>query len=101
MLLDRKDVNNQIKILNDTVTNVFLNFIPNNILIFHDMDSPWMNELIKSKVKSSKSSVDLEILQNAVPDISELIYGKKNDYYHQSTRKLIDLQHLVKYIGLY
>ena len=61
-----------------------------------------MNELIISKIKwkngidknyqnSSKSSVDLEmLLQNAIPQVSELIYEKKNNCYHQLARKLID-----------
>lgn len=81
MLFDKKDVNNQVKILNDTITNNFFNFVPNNILTFDDRDSPLMNELIKSKFKrkngiyknyqnSSRSSVNLEILQNAISELS-------------------------------
>ena len=100
-LFDKKDVSYQAKILNDTITNVFSNFVPNKILTFDDRDPPWMNELIKSKIQwkngiyknyqnSSKSFADLEILQNAISEVSELIYEKKNDYYHQLARKLID-----------
>lgn len=51
MLFDKKDVNNQVKILNDTITNNFFNFVPNNILTFDDRDPQLMNELIKSKLK--------------------------------------------------
>ena len=51
MLFDKKDVNNQAKILNDTITNNFFNFVPNNILTFDDRDPQLMNELIKSKLK--------------------------------------------------
>ena len=43
-LLDKKDVNDQVKILNDTITS---NFVPNKILAFDDRDPSWMNELIK------------------------------------------------------
>ena len=81
MLFDKKDVNNQVKILNYTITNNFFNFVPNNILTFDDRDPPLMNELIKSKFKrkngicknyqsSSRSSVNLEILQNAISVLS-------------------------------
>ena len=70
-------------------------------LTFDDMDPPWINELIKPKIKwkngiyknyqnSFKSSVDLEILQNAISEVSKLIYEKKNDYHHQLAMKLID-----------
>ena len=101
MLFDKKDVNNYVKVLNDTITNVFSDFVPNKILTFDDRDRPWMNELIKSKImwkncnyksypNNFKSSVDLAILQNAVLEVSELIYENKNDYYHHLARKLID-----------
>ena len=80
---------------------MFSNFVPNKILTFDDREPPWMNELIKSKIQwkngiyknyqnSAKSLADLETLQNAISEVSELIYEKKNDYYHQLARKLID-----------
>ena len=50
-LFDKKDVNDQVKILNDTTTNVFSNFVPNKILTFDDRDPPWMSELIKQKIQ--------------------------------------------------
>ena len=60
-----------------------------------------MNELIKSKIQwkngiyknyqnSSKMFADLETLQNTISEVSKLTYEKKNDYYHQLARKLID-----------
>ena len=78
-LFDKKDVSYQAKILNDTITNVFSNFVPNKILTFDDRDPPWKNELIKSKSQwkngiyknyqnSFKSFADLEILQNAISE---------------------------------
>ena len=33
---------------------------------------------------------DLEILQNAISQVSQMIYEKKNDYYDQLARKLVD-----------
>ena len=50
----------------------------------------WKNDIYKNYQNSSKSFADLEILQNAISEVSELIYEKKNDYYHQLARKLID-----------
>ena len=86
---------------NVTIATVSSNFVPNKILTFDDSDPLWMNELIKSKIKwknsiyknyqnSSTSSVDLGILQNAISEISELIYEMENNYYHQLARILID-----------
>ena len=45
-LFDKKDIKDQVKILNDTITNIFSNFIPNKILTFDERDPPWMNKLL-------------------------------------------------------
>ena len=84
------------------ITTVFSSFIPNKIITFHERDPPWTNQLINSKLQwkngisknyqnTSKSSVDLEVLQNAMSEVSELIYEKLiHYYYHQLARKLMD-----------
>ena len=50
-LFDKKDVNGQVKILNDTNANAFSNFVPYKLLTFDYRNPPWMNELIKSEIQ--------------------------------------------------
>ena len=46
-----KDINSQVKLFNETLLNIFSNFIPNKIETFRDSDLPWINDDIKSKIK--------------------------------------------------
>ena len=46
-----KDINSQVKLFNETLLNIFSNFIPNKIKTFRDSDPPYMNDDIKSKIK--------------------------------------------------
>ena len=46
-----KDVQQQVRTLNDIVFNVFSNFVPNKIVTFDDRDPPWMTEYIKTKIQ--------------------------------------------------
>ena len=47
-LLDNKNVDSQVLILNDIILNVFRNFVPNKYVTCDDKDPVWMNENIKS-----------------------------------------------------
>ena len=38
--------------LNETILNVFWNYIPNKYITIDDKDPVWMNETIKSKTKT-------------------------------------------------
>ena len=51
-LLDNKNVDSQVLILNDIILNIFRNFVPNKCVTFGDKDPVWMNENIKSKIKA-------------------------------------------------
>ena len=42
-LLDNKNVDSQVLILNDIILNVFRNFVPNKYVTFNDKDPVWMN----------------------------------------------------------
>ena len=46
-----KIIHKQVTIFNDTLTNIFLNFTPNKLVIFDDRDPPWMNVYVKGKIK--------------------------------------------------
>ena len=61
-LLDNKNVDSQVLILNDIILNIFRNFVPNKYVTFDDKDPVWMNENIKSKIKS-KNKLDQEYIQ--------------------------------------
>ena len=41
-----------LKFLNDIIVNVFRNFVPNKYITCDDKDPVWMNENIKSKIKT-------------------------------------------------
>ena len=62
---------------------------------------PWMTDFIKSKIEwwnniyktfqnSSKNLAEYNILQQAISEVSDLIYEKKNDYYNALAKKLSD-----------
>ena len=36
------DINEQVPVFNDTITNITSNFVPNEIIIYDDCDPPWM-----------------------------------------------------------
>ena len=89
----------QVKILNNTLMNVFSNFIPNKLVTFNDKDPPWMSEYLKNKIKwrnkiyaehlnENNGSIDYTTLQNVIVEVSELVCKSKDDYHKQLARKL-------------
>ena len=50
-LFSNKTVNKQFSILNETIINIFSNFVPNKCVTFDDSEPPWMNDYIKNKIK--------------------------------------------------
>ena len=46
-----KNVHEQVSIFNNTLKNIFSNYIPNKYTTINDRDLQWMNEKIKNKVK--------------------------------------------------
>ena len=51
-LLDNKNVDYQVLILNDIILNIFRNFVPNKYVTFDEKDPVSMNQNIKSKIKA-------------------------------------------------
>ena len=43
-------------VLNETILNVFRNYVPNKYITVDDKDPVWMNETIKSKIKTKKQT---------------------------------------------
>ena len=96
-----KDVNEQVQLFNQTILNIFKNFIPNKNVTFDDRDPPWINEQIKNLIKlknemfklylqNGKKHDDYIILQNANHQISDMLKRNKTSYYDRLTGKLND-----------
>ena len=50
-LFDKKDLNAHVIALNETILNVFRNYVADKYITIHDNDPVWINEIIKSKIK--------------------------------------------------
>ena len=51
-LFSHKNINAQETVFNETILNIISNYIPNKHITCDDKDPVWMNEKIKSKMKS-------------------------------------------------
>ena len=51
-LFNSKTVNKQVSILNETIINIFFNFVPSKRVTFDDSDPPRMNDYIKNKMET-------------------------------------------------
>ena len=64
-LFDQLDLNAQVAAFNETILNVFPNYVPN--ITTDDKDPVWMNEKIKTKMKekihSAKNILKMEDLK--------------------------------------
>ena len=98
-LFDGKNVNEQVHLFNETILNIFRNFIPNKIKTFDDNDPPWLNEQMKNLIRlknkmfqlylqNGKKQNDYILLQNADHQLSDLLNRNKNKYYERLTAKL-------------
>ena len=87
-LFDQKDINAQVVALNETILNVFRNYVPNKYITIDDKDPVWMNETIKSKIKAknalykkyvqnSRFESDFVYLENLIIELNELILPPK------------------------
>ena len=83
-----------------TILNAFRNYVPNKYVTIDDKDPVWMNEIIKSKVKTKKLlfkqyihngrlESDFVFLETLITEINELISSTKNLYYENLAKKLI------------
>ena len=50
-LFNNKIVNKQVSIFNETIMDIFSNFVPNKQVTFDDSNPPWVNNFVKDKVK--------------------------------------------------
>ena len=99
-LFSHKNVHEQVVIFNQTLMNIFSNYIPNKLITVDDKDPPWMNEYINKKILDKKiactffntnKNYDSYLkLQTISTELSEMILKRKNDYHRQLSDKLND-----------
>ena len=102
-LLDNKNVDSQVLILNDIILNIFRNFVPNKYVTFDDKDPVWMNENIKSKIKAKnklyqeyvkkgREEIYFCALEESVRNLNDLILQTKTSYY-ENLGRILTIQH--------
>ena len=78
--------------LNETISNVFRNYVPNKHITKNDKDPVWMNETIKSKIKTRNNfykqyienggfESDFMMIETLITEINDLITSTKDLYY--------------------
>ena len=100
-LFEGKNIDEQVHAFDETLLNIFKNFIPHKIITFNDSDPPWINEEIKSKiqlknqyymhyVRNGRNATDYINLKRYTNDLSNLITERKNQHYIKLGMKLND-----------
>ena len=90
-LFSNKSAYEQVTIFNQTLMNIFSNYIPNKLTV-DDKDPPWINESIKKKImaekyackslNSNKKNNNAYVkLQKISTELSGMILKRKEDYY--------------------
>ena len=80
------------KLFNETLLNIFSNFIPNKIKTFRDNDPTWRNDDIKSKIKlkhklyqrylrHKRNNQDFAKVEHLCNESDNLISKSKKEYY--------------------
>ena len=49
---DKKDPNSQFVTINETILNVFQNYVPDKYITIDDKDLVWIKEIIESKIET-------------------------------------------------
>ena len=99
-LFSCKNVHEQVVIFNQTLMNIFSNYIRSKFITIDEKDPQWMNEYIKRKIMSKKvtcksfninnKSYAYLKLQTVSTELSEMMLKQKDDYHHQLSDKLND-----------
>ena len=98
-LFNKKNINEQVSILNETILNVFSNYVPNKYITVDDKDPVWMNETNKLKIKAKDNMYnkylqngrfesDFVLLETLITELNELIVTTKALYYENLGKKL-------------
>ena len=98
-LSDQKDINAQVAAFNETILNVFRNYVPNKYITIDDKDPVWMNENIKTKIKeknifhqkyieNGRFESDFILLEKLITELNDLIFSTKTLYCENLAKKL-------------
>ena len=90
-MFSNKNVYKRVSSFNNTLMNIFTNYIPNKYITIDDRVPPWMNETLKNKIKLNKSlrkSNNFMGIQKLSTEISDMISKRKEKYYHHLFLKL-------------
>ena len=82
----------QVTVLNESILNVFQNYVPSKYITVNDKDPVWMNENIKSKtqtrnllykqyIQNGRFECEFVFLETFIAKLNELISSTKNLYY--------------------
>ena len=99
LVFNNVNVNKQVEIFNNYISNIFENFIPNEIITINDQDPPWLTSSIKKKInekdsfyrsyiQNGRSLSDFEKVQESCCTINNLILESKKAYYNRLSNKL-------------
>ena len=86
------NVEKQLNILNDTLFNIFSNFVRSKVITVDERDPPWINEEIKCKIKSKNKTfqqylkngrkiTDFETVDKEAKELSEMIQNRKKSIF--------------------
>ena len=79
-LFSNANIEKQVNILNDTLFNIFSNFVRSKVITINDRDPPWINEEIKCEIKSQNMTFQ-QYLKNGRKIIDFEIVDKKQQNY--------------------
>ena len=96
-----------VSVLNNTMTNIFSNYIPKRYVAFDDKDPPWLTEKIKNKtaqknsiyksyIVSSKHSCNYQRFQCISGELFYLIEKTKKEHHNNLSMRLNNLQKSTK-----
>ena len=98
-LFSNANAEKQVNIPNDTLFDIFSNFVRSKVITINDRDPPWINEEIKCKIKSKnkpfqqnlengRKITDFEIVDKEAAELSEMIQNRKERYFYDLSVKL-------------
>ena len=98
-LFGQVDINERVIKFNEVILNVFRNYVPNKYVIIDDKDPIWMNDFVKTKIKTKnilfkqcikngRFESDFLFLESIVNELNELISSTKALYYENPAKKL-------------
>ena len=98
-LFGKKDPNSQFVTINETILNVFQNYVPDKYITIDDKDLVWIKEIIESKIETKNKLYqqyiqnrrfegDLVFTESLKAELNDLISYKKILHYENLAKNL-------------